>query len=330
MREVYSFDRDWKFRLGEPEENDSKSHSTSYSLCKTGGATGPAGKNYDDKDWQTVCVPHDYLAAADFSEEELLSHGYRVRKNAWYRKSFALPEELEGKTITLCFEGVSVCADFYFNGSLIAKSISAYTEITLDLTDRAFFGTSALNTIAVHIDGTSTEGWWYEGAGIYRHVKLYASEPVHFVHNGVFVSCERLKSDKRKWKVNVAAETNNRSYVDNMAVVQAELFYKGSLFANFKSTPAKIPASSDKTVKFAAVVSDPKLWDVDNPDLYDVVITLSVNGQAVDEEKFRTGFRSFRYDAAKGFFLNDKPLKIKGTCNHQDHAGVGVAVPDSV
>lgn len=310
MREVYSFDRDWKFRLGEPEENDSKSHSTSYSLCKTGGATGPAGKNYDDKDWQTVCVPHDYLAAADFSENELLSHGYRVRQNAWYRKSFALPEELEGKTITLCFEGVSVFADFYFNGSLIAKSISAYTEVTLDLTDRAFFGDTAINTIAVHVDGTSTEGWWYEGAGIYRHVKLYASEPVHFVHNGVFVSCERLKSDKRKWKVNVAAETNNRSYVDNMAVVNAELFYKGSLFANFKSKPAKIPASSDRTVKFAAVVSDPKLWDVDNPDLYDVVITLSVNGQAVDEEKFRTGFRSFRYDAKKGFFLNDKPLKI--------------------
>ncbi len=330
MREVYSFDRDWKFYPGEPEDTDLKSHSASYSLCKTGGAIGPAGKNYDDKDWQTVCVPHDYLAAADFSEEELLSHGYRVRKNAWYRKSFALPAELEGKTITLCFEGVSVYADFYFNGSLIAKSISAYTEITLDLTDRAFFGTSALNTIAVHIDGTSTEGWWYEGAGIYRHVKLYAFEPVHFAHNGVFVSCERLKSDKRQWKVNVAAETNNRSYVDNMAVVKAELFYKGSLFANFKSTPAKIPASSDRTVKFAAVVSDPKLWDVDHPNLYDVVITLSVNGQAVDEEKFRTGFRSFRYDAAKGFFLNDKPLKIKGTCNHQDHAGVGVAVPDSI
>ena len=253
-----------------------------------------------------------------------------MRKNAWYRKSFALPAELEGKTITLCFEGVSVCADFYFNGSLIAKSISAYTEITLDLTDRAFFGTNALNTIAVHIDGTSTEGWWYEGAGIYRHVKMYVSEPVHFVHNGVFLSCERLASDKNKWNVNLSAEVDNRAYADNIATVKAELFYKGTLFAQFKSTPAEIPASSARTIKFSAVVSDPELWDVDNPNLYDAVITLSVNGHEVDEEKFRTGFRSFRYDAEKGFFLNDKPLKIKGTCNHQDHAGVGVAVPDSI
>ena len=330
MREVYSFDRDWKFYAGEPEENDLKSHSASYSLCKTGGAIGPAGKNYDDNNWQTVCVPHDYFAAADFSENELLSHGYRVRKNAWYRKSFALPAELEGKTITLCFEGVSVYADFYFNGSLIAKSISAYTEITLDLTDRAFFGTNALNTIAVHIDGTSTEGWWYEGAGIYRHVKMYVSEPVHFVHNGVFLSCERLDSDKNKWNVNLSAEVDNRAYAGNIATVKAELFYKGTLFAQFKSAPAEIPASSARTIKFSAVVSDPELWGVDNPNLYDAVITLSVNGQDVDEEKFRTGFRSFRYDAEKGFFLNDKPLKIKGTCNHQDHAGVGVAVPDSI
>ena len=97
MREVYSFDRDWKFYPGEPGGTDLKSHSASYSLCKTGGEIGPAGKTYDDKDWQTVCVPHDYLAAADFSEEELLSHGYRVRKTHGIARVLRFPKSLKAK-----------------------------------------------------------------------------------------------------------------------------------------------------------------------------------------------------------------------------------------
>ncbi len=329
MSEKYSFDRDWKFHLGEPEEYDLKSHSASYSLCKTGGATGPAGKSYDDENWQTVCVPHDYLAAADFSENELLSHGYRVRQNAWYRKRFALPEEFKGKTITLCFEGVSVCADFYFNGSLIAKSISAYTEVTLDLTDRAFFGDTAINTIAVHVDGTSTEGWWYEGAGIYRHVNLYIKSPLHIEHNGVYVHTERAVQ-RGRWNVHLSVDVKNDDYLENMAVVTAELFFNGEEVASSRTPPARLEGNASRTLELKTSVYMPALWDVDDPNLYELKVNLLCNGKPCDSETVNTGFRSFRYDAKKGFFLNDKPLKIKGTCNHQDHAGVGVAVPDSI
>ena len=330
MREKYLFDRDWKFYLGEPGQTDAASHAASYSLCKTGGAKGPAGKNYDDSEWQTVNLPHDYFAAADFSENELLSHGYRKRSDAWYRKCFALDEKYAGKSVFLCFEGVSVYADFYFNGSLVAKSISAYTEVTIDLTDRAFFGNAAVNTIAVHVDGKSTEGWWYEGAGLYRHAYIYVKEPVHIAHNGLYVAPERVCPECNKWKVNFSVEAENDNYVAARASATAEIRYKGEVVACGVSETVAVDASDSKEIKFSAEVADPKLWDVDNPELYDVTVTLTANGESCDEETVRTGFRFFSYDAHKGFFLNGKPMKIKGTCNHQDHAGVGVAVPDSI
>lgn len=330
MRIAYSLDGEWKFYLGEPEKFDFKSHSDSYSLCKTGGAKGPAGRNYNDESWQTVNLPHDYLAAADFAKDELLSHGFRVRRNAWYRKAFTLPEEYKGSSVTLCFGGIAVAADIYFNGSLIAKSQSAYSEITLDLTERALFGVGAVNTIAVHIDAETTEGWWYEGAGIYRHVYLYIKDSMHFAHNGLFVSPIRSKSDKKKWTVNMSAEIENSDYVKKMAQVRAVIERDGSQVATVCSSPVVIDARETEIVEMKVSVERPLLWSPDNPELYDVKFTLESEGKECDGELVATGFRTFRYDADKGFFLNDKRLVIKGTCNHQDHAGVGVAVPDSI
>ena len=127
-RTVLNLDYEWRFHRGDIALQEANSHAASYSGCKAGAVVGPAGKIWNDHDWRTVNLPHDYYAESDFDENNLLSHGYRSRDNAWYRKSFLLDESLADKELFVCFEGTAVNAEFYFNGSLMERSFSAYTE----------------------------------------------------------------------------------------------------------------------------------------------------------------------------------------------------------
>ena len=130
-RTVFNMDLRWKFHRGDVDFQLANSHSISYTSCKSGNVLGPGGKHYHDDDWRVVDLPHDYFCESGFAPENLHSHGYRERCNAWYRKSFRLDSNLQGKQLLLCFEGTAVNADFYFNGSLMARSFSAYTETVL-------------------------------------------------------------------------------------------------------------------------------------------------------------------------------------------------------
>ena len=132
-RLLIDMDREWKFHLGDVAVGQSNSHNASYSKCKAGAASGPDGKHWNDKEWRIVDVPHDYFSESEMRAENLHSHGYRTRDNAWYRKSFLLDPSLENRQLLICFEGTAVNAEFYFNGSLMARSFSAYTETFFDI-----------------------------------------------------------------------------------------------------------------------------------------------------------------------------------------------------
>lgn len=330
MRIVYNFDLGWRFHRGELENTElSNTHSACYQSCKAGAAGGGAKVGFSDNDWRVVDLPHDYLSESEMGPDNLHSHGYRKRDNAWYRKSFTLDPSLKDKALTLCFEGTAVDAEFYFNGSLMARTFSAYTETTFDITDRAYFD-GRPNILAVHINGFSTEGWWYEGAGIYRHVKLYVTDPLHIAHNGIFAKPILKKGTKNSWVVNLTTTLNNRAYTADSACVHATLFDGDTVVAESTSPLTTVDGLTQVDTKQKLAVSRPTRWDVDNPKLYDLHISIVKNGKVVDNDTVRIGFRTFSIDPDKGFFLNERPLKIKGTCNHQDHAGVGVAVPDAV
>ncbi len=330
-RIVYNMDREWRFHRGELEQEQKNSHSASYASSKSGAADGAASTQFADGDWRLLDLPHDYFAESEFSKNNLLSHGYRDRCNAWYRKTFALSTDLIGKQLLLCFDGTAVNAEFYFNGSLLERSFSAYTETFFDVTDRARCEPGEYNVLAVHIRGMETEGWWYEGAGIYRHVRLYAKDSLHIAHNGIYGKPVLKPGTKNSWTVEVQTEVENSDYdTAQTAIVHAALYDGETLVAQSTAAPAVCPFTSVTPVKQKLSVSRPTRWDVDHPQLYTLRVSVEKNGQIVDEDTVRIGFRTFHIDAEKGFFLNDRPLKIKGTCNHQDHAGVGVAVPDSV
>ncbi len=328
-RIVMNLDYEWRFHRGDINMEATNSHADSYSRCKAGAVTGPAGKIWNDADWRSVDLPHDYYAESDFNENNLLSHGYRTRCNAWYRKSFLLDESLEGRELFICFEGTAVNAEFYFNGSLMERSFSAYTETFFNITDRAYFD-GRPNILSVYIKGFETEGWWYEGAGIYRHVRLYAKNPMHIAHNGIFGKPVLKKGTKNSWTVEVETTLENSAYTEDNASVKASILDGENLIAEQILENISVAGDAQKAILQKLSVSRPERWDVDNPKLYDLVVEVMKNGECVDREKTRIGFRTFHIDAEKGFFLNGRPLKIMGTCNHQDHAGVGVGVPDSV
>ncbi len=324
-----NLDHEWRFHLGDIATKTGQSHADSYGSCKAGAAGGPAGKQWHDSDWRIVDLPHDYYSESDFSPDNLHSHGYRTRNNAWYRKSFLLDESLADRELFICFEGTAVNAEFYFNGSLMERSFSAYTETFFNITDRAYFD-GRPNVLAVYIKGFETEGWWYEGAGIYRHVRLYAKNKLHIAHNGVFGKPKLIEGTKNSWTVEVETTLENSAYEDLTAALHTVILDGDKLIAEHTTAPLDCTFSAQKAVMQKLKVSRPARWDVDHPKLYTLKVEVLREGKVVDEEQTRIGFRTFSIDAEKGFFLNGRPLKIKGTCNHQDHAGVGVAIPDSL
>lgn len=331
-RTVFDMDFDWLFHRGDEAASASSGHSSSYSLCKAGAQPGYGGKiaPADIDEWRKVNLPHDYFSESGFSEQNLLSHGYRTRDNAWYRKSFIIDEKYKGKQLFICFEGTAVNAEFYLNGSLMERSFSAYTETTFDITDRVGFGISRSNTIAVHIKGFETEGWWYEGAGLYRHVKLYAKDALHIAHNGIWAKPVLQKGTKNNWTVELETTLENSAYKTGEAWIKAELYDGDSLIASSRTENVEAAADSAMPVVQKFSVDDPTRWDVDNPKLYRLHVGVMRGDKEIDAEDTNIGFRTIAATAKEGFLLNGRKLLLKGTCNHQDHAGVGVAVPDSV
>ncbi len=327
-REVFNMDFDWRFHRGDINLEFGKKHDDIYMSCKAGRTPGVPAKDFDHSGWRQVDLPHDFFTESEFNSENLSSHGYRERTNGWYRKTFKLPEELEGKQLLLCFEGTAVNAEFYFNGSIMERSFSAYTETVFDITDRAYFG-EALNTLAVYIKGLTVEGWWYEGAGIYRHVKLYAKDNLHIAHNGVFAKPVLADEAQNKWNVVLKTMVENSSYTADTVDIKAELSFKGEKVAESVLHGFNIALCQKSEAEQSFEVLNPARWDIDEPNLYDLKVAVLKDGEELDAFDTRIGFRTAAYDK-NGFILNGRRVFLKGTCNHQDHAGCGVAVPDSV
>lgn len=328
MRKTFILDKGWKFSP-EIKQEYNHSHSESYYTSKAGGASGPAGMSYDDSEWRLLNIPHDRMCETEFSPEGSHSHGYKKRENFWYRKTFTMDEAYRDRHFLLCFEGISVFSEIYVNGSLLERSYSAYCEIPVDITARIHYG-STPNVIAVHIDGLSEEGWWYEGAGIYRHVKLYAKPPIHIAHNGLWVNPILKQNSDNDWTVEIETEIENSDYFGEDIELCVKIEDSDGKPVASGNVGGGCEENSVSVLKCALPIVNPKRWDIDAPNLYRAVVELYRAGTLIDRDETQFGFRTIEADAEKGFFLNGRHVLLKGTCNHQDHAGVGVAVPDSV
>lgn len=339
LRETLSLNEGWRFHLGDIKPDtfpggqgvNLYGPDITYHGAKAGTAWGAAARGYDDKGWKRVTLPHDWVVEQPFDEKALKQQGYRPRGMAWYRRTFKLDAADRGKNIELQFDGVATRATVYFNGSEVHHNFNGYTSFQVNLAPMARYGNdiSDINTIAVRVDAEHTEGWWYEGGGIYRHTWLVKRSPVHIATDGVHAN--PVKAANGQWEIPAEVTLANTGAAAASALVEVAVFdAAGKRVAGARSAPVGVVPQAEALAKVTVPVAAPQLWSVDKPTLYTVRTTVLRDGKPVDAVDTQAGFRTIRFDAKKGFFLNDQPLKLKGTSNHQDHAGLGVAVPDSI
>lgn len=282
-------------------------------------------------EWQSVNLPHTWNA------EDVLDDvpGYR-RGIGWYRRDLFVPAELRGKRIYLFFEGVGQNAEVFINGRSIGSHVGGYAAFTFDVTDALGFGDR--NSIAVKADNTRNldrppiDGDFNMYGGIYRDVWMIAVDPVHLSFGesaapGVVVTTPQVSRENANARV-VASIVNKGSAEKPIAVRTIVFAPDGKQIAeDRKSVRAEVGRETSVSHDFR--VPGPRLWSPDSPSLYRVVTRIEEGTTLIDEVSQPLGFRWFSFDANKGFFLNGKPLKLRGTNRHQDHAGLGNALPDS-
>jgi beta-galactosidase len=321
-------DKGWLFHLGDIPMPEVKGHQASYENAKAGAAHGAAAMTFDDSDWREVDLPHDWAIEAPVDREANIAQGYRRRGVGWYRRTIRLDPALKGKYLEIDFGAIATHATIWVNGTIVDRNWSGYNGVHVDITPLARFG-DELNTIAVRVDADPMEGWWYEGAGIYRHVWLAVREPVHIATDGVH--CDPRQAADGSWSVPIEVTLNNIGTAKRGVKVHVSLADPARAFLSGTIADVEIdPLVPARATLAVGVPGDPRLWSPDSPSLYPLDVELRDGDAVLDRRRINIGFRTFKFDSRTGFHLNGKPLKIKGTCNHQDHAGVGTAIPDTL
>jgi beta-galactosidase len=335
-RERISLDFGWRFHLGhavDPAKDFGYGAAArERTFAKCGDFPEACQLEFDDSLWRLVDLPHDWAVELPFKNAPgLADHGgkalgrdYPETSIGWYRRVFDLPAHDDGKRISVEFDGVFRDALVMFNGFYLGRNFSGYAPFRFDLTDLANFG--GKNVLSLRVDATLGEGWYYEGAGIYRHVWLTKTAPVHITQWGTFASSQIQHG---RAQVFISSEVQNESFEEKSCAVTSHVLNPaGETVASVQTLAKNIPAGESFKFESQVSLASPRLWSLEEPNLYQLVTEVHADSEIVDETETAFGIRSIRFDPDAGFFLNDKPVKIKGTCNHQDHAGVGTALPD--
>ena len=336
-RERLLLDFGWRFHFGHASDAAKDfgfGSGRSGNFQKTGGFLPAGALAFDDSDWTPIDLPHDWAIELPFvNDPALLSKGFHpLGRNypetsvGWYRRVFELDAADAGKRISLEFDGAYRESMVVLNGFYIGRHSGGYDPFRFDVTE--FVNHGGRNVVLVRVDATSSDGWFYEGAGIYRHVWLVKTDPVHVKQWGTFVRSE-LKPGLATLSIRTEL-ANEIPEAKGARVISTVLDPDGKEVA--KSTPGSlsIAAVGERVLEQQVSIAGPRLWSLEERNLYTLVTEVQSGGQTVDRYTTRFGIRSVKMDAARGLLLNGKPVKVKGTCNHQDHAGLGVALPDAV
>lgn len=347
QRRTVSLDRGWKFAFGnaaDPAKDFGCGTEYFNYLTKANSIhnTGPYSMKFDDSGWESVDVPHDFVVRLPFSAEASHSHGYKTvgwkypeTSVGWYRRTFRLDSLDRGKHVAITFDGIFRDSRVWVNGFYCGGEPSGYLSQTYDITDYANFGGE--NVVCVRADATLEEGWFYEGGGIYRHVWLTTTSPLHIAQDGISISTTFRKGYSRAL-LNVRTDLFNASHDTVRGSVRySVLDAEGRQIAatTDEGNPTRrlrfLPMQTRRSAfQYIIPIDNPQLWSPDTPYLYTLVAEVIVGGKTVDNKAVRFGVRDVVFDKDRGLLLNGTPLKIKGVNMHQDHAGVGAAIPDAL
>jgi len=292
----------------------------------TGYSEGHADCPFSGQQWREVDLPHDWCVEGEFDRCADANHGYRPVGIGFYRKVFALPAEARGKRIWLEFDGVMRQSTVWVNGHLMGTHPSGYTSFYYDISDVARCGEDKDNVVLVRVDASEFEGWWYEGCGIYRHVWLTVTDALHVGHWGTYVTTPAISEDS--CTVQMRTNVCNDGSQDRACTLRSTILDAQGAVVGRANSSATITSGTNLVLDQAVQLSRPELWSPDHPYLYRLISEVLDGERVVDHVETLLGIRYFEFTADRGFFLNGRPLLIKGTCNHQDFAGVGVALSD--
>lgn len=299
-----NFDANWKFYLG-----DAGNAQTS---------------NFDDSKWRNISLPHDYSIEQEYSKQMEAESGYLPGGTGWYRKHFTVSNDLKGKEIRLDFDGVYMNSTVYINGKELGTHPYGYTPFSFDLTDYIKFGEE--NVIAVKVDHKTPSSRWYSGSGIYRSVNLTVTDAVNVALNGTKVETPDLAKDQKNVKTTVKTTVENDGKEAKDVVLTHKVFEKGkpeSVIGEKTTEKTTVQPNGKADINAEFTVNSPKLWDIENPNLYTVRTEVKVGDKVVDTYDTEYGFRYTKTDKDKGFYLNGKPVKLKGVCMHHDQGALG-------
>lgn len=302
VRIVKDFNQNWNFKLGD--------YPTAIE------------SDFNTADWRTLQLPHDWSIEGTFDKDSKTkqAQGFLPAGKGWYRKTFTVPEDWATKNVSIEFDGVFKNSEVWINGHSLGIRPNGYISFTYELSQYLNFGKE--NVIAVKVDNDAQpNSRWYTGSGIYRNVRLIASEKLHVAKWGTYVTTPEVSAEKASVHLEVTIENKTNSEKE-FQLVTSILDANNKEVANAKTTE-KIGANTNAKKIHNLNVSQPKLWDNENPNLYKIVTTIYENSKAVDKYETPLGFRFFNFDAEKGFSLNGVPTKILGVCLHHDNGALG-------
>jgi beta-galactosidase len=308
-RVVASFDDGWRFFKGD--------------------APGADVAGFDDSKWRMVDVPHDWSIEGPFAATNPTggAGGFLPAGIGWYRKHFSLPKKYAGRRIFVEFDGVMANSEVWINGVQCGKRPYGYVSFGYELTKDLRIGSGKTNVLAVRADNSGQPASrWYTGAGIYRHVRLVATDPVHFIKWGTYVITSR--STEAQATVRMQGTIVNQSEKPHEVALQITITSpQGKSAVTARTKPQLIAAGRTVDFQEELVIPNPSLWQLDCPDLYRAHLEIRSAKTVLDDETIPFGIRDARFLPETGFWLNGKNIKIKGVCLHHDGSAFGAAVP---
>lgn len=322
-RQTLSMNSDWRFHDGDIELHN---HNSVHARFKhpewvKAGNNGLGFPKFDDSAWAMVNLPHDFvIERCEFSREEMSAVGFLKKGIVWYRKTFFVPKEDEGKRLFVKFDGVFRDCYVWLNGNYTGRHLGGYMGFEQELTEVIKYGEA--NTLLVKVDATEYEGWWYEGGGIYRDVWLVKTPSVRIADHGLFAKVTQISPEKKTAKVTVSVELDSNLTVSSSVSADISLLSPNGKVVAAAKVSGQVQGLETGILSCEFDLEDVSLWELKNTALYTAKATLSSG----DELSVRFGIRSMEWNAEKGFLLNGVPTLLKGVCGHDDFAGVGTAL----
>ncbi len=308
VRTIIPFDIDWRFLRS--------------------ALAGPERPSFDDSSWKSVTVPHDWSIEGPFDQANRArgAGAWLPSGVAWYRKHFALSPQDQGRRVFIEFDGVMSHSGVWINGVHLGSRPYGYVSFRYEITGQVMFTGEPTNVIVVCADTSAQPASrWYAGAGIYRHVRLVITDPVHIDQYGVFVTTPAVSAEQAT--VQVQSTILNQSTADRQVTLQTSVIAPDGRSVQSGELTQTVPAGKPSAFTIKLSVNNPQLWDLDHPNLYHLAGVLRVGGAVIDDDLVTFGIRDARFSSETGFSLNGKNFKIKGVCLHGEAGGLGTAVP---